>query len=271
MPVREVAGCRINYREAGQGPPVILLHCSSSHSGQWKPLMAALEDRFRLLAPDLHGYGRSDPLPDDDRTVLEHDGDILAAFLDAEGPAHVVGHSLGGAVSYAVARSRGDLKSLTMIEPVLFCLLAETGHPEAGDPDPVTRAASRAMRDGKPGDGARAFVDFWSGPGADDAMDDTTRDYVRSTMDRALRDLEGLSAGAPGAPTLADARGIACPVHLMRGGQSRASARAIVAALARALPGAALSEIPGAAHMAAATQPDLINPHIAAYLDARET
>ena len=96
-------------------------------------------------------------------------------------------------------------------------------------------------------------------------------DSLEVGQDIALRDLEGLSAGAPGAPTLADARSIACPVHLMRGGQSRASARAIVSALARALPGAALSEIPSAAHMAAATQPDLINPHIAAYLDARET
>ena len=63
----DVNGKNVNVRDVGQGPPAILLHSASSHSGQWKWLRERLSDGFRVLAPDLHGYGGSDPLPDDGR------------------------------------------------------------------------------------------------------------------------------------------------------------------------------------------------------------
>ena len=64
MPEIEVNGRSISFRDEGSGPPVLLLHCSSSHSGQWKPWMAHLSKVARVLAPDFHGYGRSDGLPE---------------------------------------------------------------------------------------------------------------------------------------------------------------------------------------------------------------
>ena len=65
MPTLDVGGNRVNYRVSGSGVPVILLHSSSSHSGQWKALMEDLSENYRFFAPDLHGFGRSSPLPDD--------------------------------------------------------------------------------------------------------------------------------------------------------------------------------------------------------------
>ena len=47
------------YREAGAGESIVLLHCSSGSSGAWAPVMNLLGQDYRVLAPDLLGYGRS--------------------------------------------------------------------------------------------------------------------------------------------------------------------------------------------------------------------
>ena len=49
------------FREAGSGVGVVCLHASGSSSAQWRPLMDRLADRFRVLAVDLCGYGKSSP------------------------------------------------------------------------------------------------------------------------------------------------------------------------------------------------------------------
>ena len=63
MPTPQLDGTAVNYRDAGDGPPVILLHSSSSHSGQWRQMSDALQDRYRVLTPDSHRYGQSGALP----------------------------------------------------------------------------------------------------------------------------------------------------------------------------------------------------------------
>ncbi len=268
MPFLDLDGRRIHYREAGRGPLVIALHSSSSHSGQWKAFMEAVEDRYRVIAPDLHGYGRSDPLPEDGEPFFVHDTNIVNAILESCGPAHLVGHSLGGATALAVARQSNRLVSLTMIEPVLFGLLMEAGDPEADDPIAFhADVASRMGRNDVEG-AARAFVAFWSGDDAFEAMAPHVQDYVIATMGRVLADFDGLMSIAPNALKLSDVRDLRVAVHLVFGGRTRAAAKAIVRLLAEAVPGHVLTEVPGAVHMTAATDPGLINPHIAAFLDA---
>ena len=50
------------FREQGQGAPVVALHGSASNAKQWRGLMDYLKGRFRVIAPDLPGYGKSDPV-----------------------------------------------------------------------------------------------------------------------------------------------------------------------------------------------------------------
>ena len=55
------------YRETGEGPLLLLLHPSPSHSGSMEPLMQLLGTHFRVIAPDTPGYGQSaslDPAPE---------------------------------------------------------------------------------------------------------------------------------------------------------------------------------------------------------------
>jgi pimeloyl-ACP methyl ester carboxylesterase len=270
MPEMRIGGARVAFREAGQGPDVLLLHCSSSHSGQWAPLIDALAPRHHVRAPDFLGYGRSDPLPEDGAPCSRHDAALVARMLaDAAGPVHLVGHSLGGTVALRAALAEpARVASLTMIEPVLFGLLEEAGHPARLETLQIAQDLHVLLAFRPPAEAARAFTDFWGGPGAFDALPPATRDYVTATIGRVAADFRALSHLAPGAIGRADLAALTVPVRLISGGATRPAARAVIELLRQALPGAAWTEIAGAAHMAPVTHARKVNAAIMAGLDA---
>src|SRR5215467_14162992 len=107
---------------AGFGTPVLLLHGSASSSAMWTPVINALKSRFRLIAPDLIGYGRTDPWPDGYVFGMDDELRLIEPLIEHQpGGAHVVAHSYGGVVALALAREgRIGVRSLTLIEPVAF-------------------------------------------------------------------------------------------------------------------------------------------------------
>lgn len=98
-------GCRLAYDDTGAGPPVVLVHAFPLCREMWAPQRGAIADSFRLLTPDVFGFGDSE-LPADGWTV---DGfaDTLAAWLagiGVAGPVVMGGLSMGGYVALAFAR-----------------------------------------------------------------------------------------------------------------------------------------------------------------------
>lgn len=269
MPTLDLDGTAINVRDGGDGPPVILLHSSSSHSGQWKQLSDRLRGRFRVLAPDLHGYGQSDPLPADDRPYFRDDTAIVNMLMDSlDAPAHLVGHSLGGTVAVRATLERPDrVASLTLIEPVLFNLLEETEDPTRVEYLEVAHAMIVLVRFGDREGAARLFMDYWLGPGGLDAMDERTRDYTIRTIDRVADDWFGISAYAPGALTTEDLRAVAPPTLLLCGERTQPSTRRITEILRDALPDAEYREIAGAGHMSPLTHPVPVNEIITEFIE----
>lgn len=82
-------------REVGHGPVVVVLHGTPSPASDWFPLADALAPRYRVLTPDLPGYGQS-AAPRD--ATIEAVGDQLAAMLadhDATRVRAIVGYSTG--------------------------------------------------------------------------------------------------------------------------------------------------------------------------------
>ena len=112
--VVETCGYRTNVHDQGEGKPVVLLHGSGagvSAWANWRNLIPKLSDRYRVLAPDLAGFGYTE-IPDDFEfrfmaTWIEQ----LEALLDALGikSAHWVGNSFGGALTLWMAAQRPDL------------------------------------------------------------------------------------------------------------------------------------------------------------------
>ena len=120
-----VDGRTFAYQDVGAGPTVILARGSGTSHAGWTPVIAALRDRYRVVTPDLLGYGRSEPSPADARFHPWSDlGALIALAERADGPLHLVGHSYGGALALEAARSLGPrVHSLTLIDPVAFHLL----------------------------------------------------------------------------------------------------------------------------------------------------
>lgn len=120
MPILKRDNAVIHFEETGSGSPLMLLHGFSVTSAYWsKPgVTGRLARRYRVIAPDLRGHGRTHvngaPLGFDADTMVE-DIHALAAALAME-RFHLVGHSMGGmvAVRYALRYSPG-LLSLTLI------------------------------------------------------------------------------------------------------------------------------------------------------------
>ena len=120
-------GIGIEYEAIGEGRPVVLLHGFPDTGRLWRHQAPALADAgFRVIVPDMRGYGRSDK-PADVRAyaVMALAGDVLAV-MGAEGVdrAHVVGHDWGAAVAWGLAALAGDrvdhLVALSVGHPATF-------------------------------------------------------------------------------------------------------------------------------------------------------
>jgi pimeloyl-ACP methyl ester carboxylesterase len=93
-------GIQINYYQAGQGPPVLLLHGFGACTYTWRHLAPELARDHRIFAIDLKGYGLSDK-PGDGKYAVADQADMVAAFirtLDLHDLV-IIGHSMGGGVT----------------------------------------------------------------------------------------------------------------------------------------------------------------------------
>jgi pimeloyl-ACP methyl ester carboxylesterase len=111
---------RMHYLEAGAGPPVVMIHGNLSTGRFYEHLLPDLAGTYRVVAPDMRGFGDSEPAPlDATRGLADWADDTFALVraLDIDEPPHLVGWSTGGA---AIARYAMDhpVASLTFIDPV---------------------------------------------------------------------------------------------------------------------------------------------------------
>jgi pimeloyl-ACP methyl ester carboxylesterase len=159
-----------SFREAGTGTGVVCVHASASSSGQWRPLMDRLANRFHVLAADLYGYGPSPAWPDDRKLTLTDEVRLLEPVFRAAGDRfHLVGHSYGGAIALRAALDNpGRLRSLVLYEPVLFAALMQEDpeQPAAREAASVRDDTIAAVDRGELDPAGERFVDYWMGTGA---------------------------------------------------------------------------------------------------------
>ncbi len=95
--VTSADGTRIHAEHGGEGPAVFLVHGFTCDNSIWRYQKAFLSRRFRVVAMDLRGHGRSGIPKNGDHSV-ERLAEDLQAVLEAYGPKEfvLVGHSMGG-------------------------------------------------------------------------------------------------------------------------------------------------------------------------------
>jgi pimeloyl-ACP methyl ester carboxylesterase len=116
----------INFHREGSGPPLVLLHGIGHHWQAWRPVIDRLADAFDVIACDLPGFGRSDPLPPGVDPTIPAYVDAFARWLGELGlqRPHVAGNSMGGAIALELA-AREEVSSATALSPAGFWTPAE--------------------------------------------------------------------------------------------------------------------------------------------------
>src|SRR5437868_5589969 len=117
MPEVVIRGARLNYLERGQGTPVVFSHGFLWSGRMFDAQVAALESRFRCIAYDHRGQGKSE-VTGSGYTIdeLAEDAVALIEKLGAA-PCHFVGLSMGGFIGMRLAARRPELiESLSLLE-----------------------------------------------------------------------------------------------------------------------------------------------------------
>lgn len=102
-----VNGVKIHYHDIGNGPALVLLHGSGPGASGWSNYarnIEVLKHHFRVLCPDIPGFGLSDMKPRE-APMPGWWAKAMVAFLDAVGEekAHFVGNSMGGMITLKIA------------------------------------------------------------------------------------------------------------------------------------------------------------------------
>ena len=119
----EVAGHRWTYAyrdaDAADAPTVVMLHGFTGSKENWYPLAAALQGRYRLLIPDLPGWGESERKPGTVYGFTQQAANV-DAFIRALSPGKPVvllGHSMGGGIAaLAAARYPQDIAKVGLLD-----------------------------------------------------------------------------------------------------------------------------------------------------------
>lgn len=148
---------RLFFTDAGNGPDIMLLHGWTCDSHDWSWQLPVFESRYRVIAPDLRGHGRSEVMPSGAYTPSDYVADIEALILASyRGDKFVlVGHSMGAQIAARLAVKRPDLvRAVVSIDGALGFdaaaarLFSETARDlAAGDPGTVVPALFSGVYD----------------------------------------------------------------------------------------------------------------------------
>jgi pimeloyl-ACP methyl ester carboxylesterase len=256
-----------NFREEGSGSTVVCVHSSASSSSQWRTPMGSLSDRFRVVAMDLYGYGKSPAWPGEHVLRLDDEIALMAPILETAGKFHLVGHSYGGLVALKLALNDASrIASLTLYEPTCFFLLIANGpeDPASREIKTVRDETNRLVDAGDLELAAQRFVEYWIGPGAWSKTPEAGRLAIAKGMGKVR--FEWTTAFDKPLPST-NISALAMPILLLTGSRSTAAARGVVRLLHGLLPQAKVVELPGLGHMGPVTHPEKVNAAIVAFLD----
>jgi pimeloyl-ACP methyl ester carboxylesterase len=247
------------WREAGQGPPVMLIHGVGLNADAWEPQINTLQLRRRVIAIDLPGHGQSDLLPDSAEL-----GDYVAAVAVLVAglgisPLPVVGHSFGALVALGLALDHQEKVAALVTLNAVYCR------------DPVARAAVELRAKQLTG----RTVDV-EGPIARWFPDDRFSTLARHTADILhTTDPKGYAAAYRVFATADHAYegrlgSLACRALFMTGVSDPNSTPIMSARMAREAPFGRTVALPRARHMMHLTHPAETTNTIAAFINAAQ-
>ncbi|MBN2644884.1 MAG: alpha/beta fold hydrolase [Desulfuromonadaceae bacterium] len=257
-----INGTTLYYEDCGcpAGTPVVFVHGFPFSSVMWTDQLKAAGDRYRTIAYDLRGLGRSEV--GDGQYTLEGHVDDLLALLDHLGveQAIIVGFSMGGYITLR-ALERNP-------ERFVAAALCDT-RCEADDNGGKIKRANAAAMVKKEGAGAfaDAFIPAVFSPAAlaeAGAAVDLVREMIAATDPVAIAgNLIAMAARTDTCASLAD---IAMPILLIVGEEDAITPPQSALLMCERIKGSELQCIPAAGHMSNLENPQLFNRYLLSFL-----
>jgi 3-oxoadipate enol-lactonase len=263
VPKVQLADTQLHLEDRGRGPAVLLVHGFPLDHSMWQAQIEALAGSYRLIAPDLRGFGASGPLAG--TATMEQFADDLAALLDAlaiDGPVTYCGLSMGGYIGWQfVRRHRPRLRALILCDTRAA---ADTPEARAGR----RKLAAQVLANG-PEVAATAMLGRLLAERTPDRQPDVL-ERVRQMITGTPR--ETIAAALEGMAVRLDATGllesIDVPTLVLVGQHDALSPPAEMRDIARQIRGARFVEIPEAGHLAPMENSDAVNRALTDFLEA---
>jgi pimeloyl-ACP methyl ester carboxylesterase len=272
-----VDGHRIATGVHGDGPPVVLIHGTPSHSFIWRNVVPPLTGAgYRVHLFDLLGFGLSErPQDAETDTSVAYQGEVLRHLMghwDLD-DAHIVAHDIGGAVAMRTGVLDPELvRSLTLIDTVSYDswpsetwramiangLDALMRAPDAEHRERLTQQLTMTVADPArmSGDVLDAYLEAVSGPiGQPSFFQHQVRHYDSGYTQELTDDLDELGEHA---------------VQIIWGRQDSWQDPAYATKLAHDIPGASLHMIDDAGHFVMEDQPEAVAAQIRSFVGANE-
>jgi 3-oxoadipate enol-lactonase len=262
--LRDVNGTRLWVEERGQGEPIVFSHGLLWSNEMFAPQVEALSSRWRCIAYDHRGQGRS-AVPDTRSVPIETVYEDAVALIESlgAGPVHFVGLSMGGFVAMRLAARRPDL--------VRSIVLLET----AGDPEPaLNRPKYRALAGFASWFGVHPVL---VGPIGKimfgrSFLTDPSRAAERAALEAKLLALpttvvKAVHGVIEREGILHELPRIRVPTLVARGEEDTAIARERALRTHEAIPGSEWAEIPRAGHTSSLEQPEAVTNVIRGFLE----
>ncbi|MGB5812859.1 MAG: alpha/beta hydrolase [Polyangiales bacterium] len=282
----DVRGASLAYREAGKGPPVILVHGSASDMRTWGTTVPAIAAEHRTIAYSRRYARPNAPIPPGaDDPMREHVDDLLSFVTTlSAAPAHLVGHSWGAFVCLLAAiRCPDVVRSLVLIEPPVLSLFVSTP-PRPSElmrtflRSPATAfsivrfgvtAAEPATKAYRRGEDGAAFEIFGRGVLGKDAFERLSPDRKQQAWENMSVDKAQLLG--EGFPPLAyeDVQRVRCPVLLLCGERSPPLFGRLTDRLEALLPNATRLDVSAASHLVHEDDPETVHEAILSFLRGR--
>lgn len=162
----------VAYRDEGDGDPLVFVHGIPTWSYLWRRIAPAFEDEFRVVVPDMLGYGNSDRMDGFDRSVRAQEL-MLEALLDDLGieTATFVAHDIGGGPALRLAARTDRVSRLILSNAVCYDswpveFVSNLGLPGTAemDPDEFEGQLDFAFGEGTFDEADPAFVEGMKAP-----------------------------------------------------------------------------------------------------------
>jgi pimeloyl-ACP methyl ester carboxylesterase len=252
-----INGIRMRYDDVGSGPALLLIHAFPLSGAMWRPQLEALQAQYRLIVPDLRGFGGSDAPPGP--YTMDQQADDLAALLDHVGLAQATlcGLSMGGYIAMAFMR-RHAARARALI-------LADTKAGADGDEAQAGREANARLAETQ---GAAAIADKMIpglvAPGAGQALRDELRAMILANTPQGIAGaLRGMAARPDSTVSL---RAVAVPAVVIVGEEDGLTPPIEASQINMALAGSYVMMLPGVGHISSMEAPAVFTTALRVFL-----